>query len=67
MQPALLYIVPGVIGFVAVHCLWNGEVKPVSLLTYAMMAHILSKTKVERSVYQTFLLGQEYYCSMYFG
>ncbi|CAN6271180.1 unnamed protein product [Urochloa humidicola] len=26
-QPALLYIVPGVIGFVAVHCLWNGEVK----------------------------------------
>ena len=29
MQPALLYIVPGVIGFVAVHCLWNGEVKQV--------------------------------------
>ncbi|XP_072988518.1 signal peptide peptidase 1 [Typha latifolia] len=28
-QPALLYIVPGVIGFVAVHCLWNGEVKPL--------------------------------------
>ncbi|KAL6903792.1 hypothetical protein ACP4OV_004605 [Aristida adscensionis] len=26
-QPALLYIVPGVIGFVAVQCLWNGEVK----------------------------------------
>jgi len=26
-QPALLYIVPGVIGFVAVHCLWNGEIK----------------------------------------
>ncbi|KAK1262809.1 Signal peptide peptidase 1 [Acorus gramineus] len=31
-QPALLYIVPGVIGFVAVHCLWNGEVK--SLLEF---------------------------------
>ncbi|KAH7673490.1 Peptidase A22B signal peptide peptidase protein [Dioscorea alata] len=31
-QPALLYIVPGVIGFVAVHCLWNGEVK--ELLEY---------------------------------
>ncbi|OAY68300.1 signal peptide peptidase 1 [Ananas comosus] len=31
-QPALLYIVPGVVGFVAVHCLWNGEVKP--LLAY---------------------------------
>ncbi|KAG0465866.1 hypothetical protein HPP92_020030 [Vanilla planifolia] len=28
-QPALLYIVPGVIGFLAVHCLWNGEVKPL--------------------------------------
>ncbi|XP_072951619.1 signal peptide peptidase 1-like [Typha angustifolia] len=27
-QPALLYIVPGVVGFVAVHSLWNGEVKP---------------------------------------
>ncbi|XP_029123697.1 signal peptide peptidase 1 isoform X2 [Elaeis guineensis] len=28
-QPALLYIVPGVVGSVAVHCLWNGEVKPL--------------------------------------
>ncbi|XP_008790105.1 signal peptide peptidase 2-like [Phoenix dactylifera] len=28
-QPALLYIVPGVIGSMAVHCLWNGEVKPL--------------------------------------
>lgn len=28
-QPALLYIVPGVIGFLAVHCIWNGEVKPL--------------------------------------
>jgi len=26
-QPALLYIVPAVIGFLAVHCIWNGEVK----------------------------------------
>eukprot|EP00898_Chlorokybus_atmophyticus_P008048 jgi/Chlat1/8244/Chrsp77S07672 len=26
-QPALLYIVPGVIGFVTVHCLKNGELK----------------------------------------
>ncbi|ONK64996.1 uncharacterized protein A4U43_C07F32370 [Asparagus officinalis] len=32
-QPALLYIVPGVIGCVGVHCLWNGEVKP--LLEYS--------------------------------
>lgn len=28
-QPALLYIVPGVIGFLAAHCIWNGEVKPL--------------------------------------
>ncbi|CAI8605743.1 unnamed protein product [Vicia faba] len=26
-QPALLYIVPAVIGFLGVHCIWNGEVK----------------------------------------
>ncbi|KAI3461156.1 hypothetical protein Pfo_017819 [Paulownia fortunei] len=31
-QPALLYIVPGVIGFLAAHCIWNGEVK--SLLAF---------------------------------
>eukprot|EP01018_Ginkgo_biloba_P029700 Gb_00840 [translate_table: standard] len=28
-QPALLYIVPGVVGFLALHCIWNGEVKPL--------------------------------------
>ncbi|KAE8663792.1 Signal peptide peptidase 1 [Hibiscus syriacus] len=28
-QPALLYIVPSVIGFLAVHSIWNGEVKPL--------------------------------------
>ncbi|XP_060197231.1 signal peptide peptidase-like isoform X2 [Lycium barbarum] len=28
-QPALLYIVPAVIGFLAVHCIWNGDVKPL--------------------------------------
>ncbi|PIA48133.1 hypothetical protein AQUCO_01400606v1 [Aquilegia coerulea] len=28
-QPALLYIVPAVIGFLAVHCIANGEVKPL--------------------------------------
>ncbi|CAK9134624.1 unnamed protein product [Ilex paraguariensis] len=28
-QPALLYIVPAVIGFLATHCIWNGEVKPL--------------------------------------
>ncbi|TVU21404.1 hypothetical protein EJB05_31036 [Eragrostis curvula] len=27
VQPALLYVASSVIGFVAVHCLWNGEVK----------------------------------------
>ncbi|KAJ7295215.1 hypothetical protein O6H91_07G028000 [Diphasiastrum complanatum] len=28
-QPALLYIVPGVVGFLGVHCLINGELKPL--------------------------------------
>ncbi|CAH1446550.1 unnamed protein product [Lactuca virosa] len=28
-QPALLYIVPSVIGFLGAHCIWNGEVKPL--------------------------------------
>ncbi|RYR05527.1 hypothetical protein Ahy_B06g085391 isoform B [Arachis hypogaea] len=26
-QPALLYIVPAVIGSLAVHCIWNADVK----------------------------------------
>lgn len=30
-QPALLYIVPAVIGFLAAHVIWNGEVQPVCL------------------------------------
>lgn len=33
LQPALLYIVPGVIGFVAVHSLMKGEVKAVKIYT----------------------------------
>ncbi|KAJ8446864.1 hypothetical protein Cgig2_016174 [Carnegiea gigantea] len=28
-QPALLYIVPAVIGFLAAHVIWNGDVKPL--------------------------------------
>ncbi|KAJ4959541.1 hypothetical protein NE237_026652 [Protea cynaroides] len=28
-QPALLYIVPAVIGSLAIHCFWNGEIKPL--------------------------------------
>jgi minor histocompatibility antigen H13 len=31
-QPALLYIVPAAIGFLAAHVVWNGEVKPVCSL-----------------------------------
>ncbi|CAL5353984.1 unnamed protein product [Camellia sinensis] len=27
VRPALLYIVPAVIGFLAAHCIWNGDVK----------------------------------------
>lgn len=34
LQPALLYIVPAVIGFLAAHVVWNGEVKPVCSTTY---------------------------------
>jgi hypothetical protein len=30
LQPALLYVVPGVIGLVVIRWLWNGEVKQVS-------------------------------------
>lgn len=40
-QPALLYIVPGVVGFVAVHCLWNGEVKPVSSVHHTFWVYFL--------------------------
>ena len=32
-QPALLYIVPAVIGCLAAHCIWNGDVKQVSFHT----------------------------------
>lgn len=28
-QPAPLYIVPAVIGFLAAHCIWNGDVKQI--------------------------------------
>ncbi|KAG6436965.1 hypothetical protein SASPL_101872 [Salvia splendens] len=41
-QPALLYIVPGVIGFLAAHCIWNGEVKP-------LLAFDESKSKAEET------------------
>ncbi|XP_078149383.1 signal peptide peptidase [Carex rostrata] len=40
-QPALLYIVPGVLGFVATHCLWNREVK-------ALLEFDESKTSSEK-------------------
>ncbi|KAA3489790.1 signal peptide peptidase-like isoform X1 [Gossypium australe] len=36
-QPALLYIVPAVIGFLAAHCIWNGDVKPVFLVKIKKM------------------------------
>ncbi|KAJ4757165.1 Signal peptide peptidase family protein [Rhynchospora pubera] len=40
-QPALLYIVPGVLGFVATHCLWHREVK-------ALLAFDESKTSAKK-------------------
>lgn len=44
MQPALLYIVPGVIGIVGAHCLWNGDVKMVRTVSFLSMVfdHIIS-------------------------
>lgn len=38
IQPALLYIVPAVIGFLAAHCIWNGEVKQVCSATLCSCA-----------------------------
>ncbi|KAG9454567.1 hypothetical protein H6P81_007471 [Aristolochia fimbriata] len=29
LEPALLYIVPAVLGSIALHCIWNDEVKPL--------------------------------------
>lgn len=41
-QPALLYIVPAVIGFVAVHCIWNGDMKPVNFSFYNLIYNFLA-------------------------
>ena len=40
-QPALLYIVPAVIGFLAVHVTWNGDIKPLMEFDEAKMAEAL--------------------------
>ena len=37
LQPALLYIVPGVIGFLGVHCAIRGEIKPVSAFYFSIL------------------------------
>jgi len=37
-QPALLYIVPAVIGSLAAHVIWNGEVKPLMEFDESKMA-----------------------------
>lgn len=43
LQPALLYIVPAVVGFLAAHCIWNGDVKQVRPYSKAprMMVFVL--------------------------
>ncbi|KAM3303610.1 signal peptide peptidase [Capsicum chacoense] len=41
-QPALLYIVPAVIGFLSVHCIWNGDVKPVRFLDNLFFPSLLA-------------------------
>ncbi|CAH2045666.1 unnamed protein product [Thlaspi arvense] len=45
-QPALLYIVPAVIGFLGSHCFWNGDIKP-------LMAFDESKTAAEGEANKT--------------
>uniref|UniRef100_A0A1D1YN77 Minor histocompatibility antigen H13 n=1 Tax=Anthurium amnicola TaxID=1678845 RepID=A0A1D1YN77_9ARAE len=47
-QPALLYIVPGVVGFVAIHCLWNGEVKPLLEYDESKLAADSSSSSVKQ-------------------
>lgn len=39
-QPALLYIVPAVIGFLAVHVTWNGDIKPVCVFFPSILSNI---------------------------
>ena len=46
-QPALLYIVPAVIGFLASHCVWNGDIKPVCFLL--LLAFNCSKRKLQHN------------------
>lgn len=49
LQPALLYIVPAVVGFLAAHCIWNGDVKqvrPYSKAPRMMVFVLLSKLLV---------------------
>ncbi|XVF69475.1 hypothetical protein PTKIN_Ptkin11bG0085300 [Pterospermum kingtungense] len=48
-QPALLYIVPAVIGFLAAHCIWNGEVKPfVIYFTTCYQHEIMANVEKQR-------------------
>ncbi|KAH9741678.1 Signal peptide peptidase [Citrus sinensis] len=42
-QPALLYIVPAVIGFLAAHCIWNGEVKQLLEFDESKTAAVVSQ------------------------
>ncbi|KAL9248337.1 hypothetical protein vseg_021670 [Gypsophila vaccaria] len=42
-QPALLYIVPAVIGCLAVHVIWNGDVKPLMEFDESKLAASSSK------------------------
>ncbi|KAL2941968.1 Signal peptide peptidase [Bienertia sinuspersici] len=37
-QPALLYIVPAAIGCLAVHVMWNGDIKPVCDFLFSIVA-----------------------------
>lgn len=48
-QPALLYIVPGVIGFLAAHCIWNKEVMPLLAFDESKTASSSEETDKESS------------------
>ncbi|XP_026402345.1 signal peptide peptidase-like isoform X2 [Papaver somniferum] len=48
-QPALLYIVPAVIGSLAVHCLWNGEVEELLAFDLSKDQELSSRQKRKHS------------------
>lgn len=48
-QPALLYIVPAVIGFLAAHVIWNGDIKPLLEFDESKLAAAAASSKDDSS------------------